>query len=296
MSSNEELVERIQAGEDQDGELMRQLWEQNRRFIVILARRCGKPAELEDLEQEGFIGLYTAAQVYQAGHEASFLTYASYWIKQSMRRYLDNNGTVIRIPCHRRQEVATYRKMVQAFQKRIGRKPTEWEACAALGISLAQLWELVRSGHLETVRSLDKPNSYGGEDDTETLADTVPDGTHMEDGVLDRVQQEELEAALWPVVDTLPDKQAAVVRMRYQEGLTLKQCGERLGCAPEGIRQHENSAIRELRKPSRARLLRPFLPETVEAEAYRGNGVGRFDRTWTSSTERAALQLFGDED
>ena len=70
----------------------------------------------------------------------------------------------------------------------------------------------------------------------------------MEDGVLDRVQQEELEATLWPVVDALPGKQAAVIRMRYQEGLMLKQCGER--------------------------LLRPFLPEAVEAGARRAkNGI-----------------------
>ncbi len=128
-----------------------------------------------------------------------------------------------------------------------------------------------------------------GEDTESTICDLVADQTDATGDILDQVQQEQLEAVIWPLVDSLSDMQSKVVRMRYQEGLTLKEAGKRLGCHLNNIRQHESSAFRELRRPSRASKLRPFLDEEIRSEGMRGVGVTRFNETWTSATERVAL-------
>lgn len=101
-------------------------------------------------------------------------------------------------------------------------------------------------------------------------------------------------AVLWGTVDTLPEKQAAAIRMRYQQSRTLKQIGEELGCSVEMARTHERKALRELRKPSRAKKLKPFFPEAdrqrIYSRAISGTGLTSFEHSWTSATERAALQ------
>lgn len=114
----------------------------------------------------------------------------------------------------------------------------------------------------------------------------------MEGSVLDAVQQEQLKAVLWTLVDTLPDKQARTIQARYREGLTLKETGARMGIAMQGVRQHETNALRSLRQ--KRRFLLPFRDEYISAHAFRGNGAGTFNRTWTSSTEKVALKLAED--
>lgn len=132
-----------------------------------------------------------------------------------------------------------------------------------------------------------------GEDEDCTVGDLLPGSADVEGDVLDRVEQEELRAVLWGTVDTLPEKQAETIRMRYQQSRTLKQIGEELGCSVEMARTHERKALRELRKPSRAKKLKPFFPEAdrqrIYSRAISGTGVQRFEHSWTSATERAAL-------
>ena len=111
--------------------------------------------------------------------------------------------------------------------------------------------------------------------------------------MLERVQQEELSRVLWDCVDGLPDRLPVVIRRRYQGGQSLRQIGEAVGVTTERVRQMEGKAMRELRAPSKAKRLRPFLPEAdrVYSEALKGGGAAKFGRTWTSSTERVALRL-----
>lgn len=114
----------------------------------------------------------------------------------------------------------------------------------------------------------------------------------MEMEVLDRIETEEFKAVLWGMVDGLPDNQPFVFRSLYQEGKTLKATGETIGVSKERTRIIKNDALRALRKPDRRERLIAFLPEAVECLAYHHNGVGEFSRTWTSSTELAALKVY----
>ena len=285
--TNEELVARIQSGID-EADNMLSLWQQNRGLIHAIARKYAAYEEMEDLEQQGYFGLCDAVRCYDPEAGAAFSSYAVIWIKQSLQRYIDDCSTVVRIPSGRRQEITRYRRACAAFERGYGRKPTDREISSLLGVSLEIVKHVKEAAIMEKISSLDTPLN---EDTEDTVGDLQSGAEDVENSVLDAVQQEQLKAMIWPLVDALPGKQPEVIRMRYQEGLTLQECGNKLGLTGERIRQNEVKAFRELRKPSRARQLKPFLDSYIYIRALQGNGVGTFNRTWTSSTERVALKI-----
>ncbi len=118
---------------------------------------------------------------------------------------------------------------------------------------------------------------------------------NLEEAVLDEVEQAELQAVLWPMVDELPGDEPVIFRKKYQQGKTLRQMQEETGRTVSQIRTTERKALAEMRKPKRARELRPFWDDDeIRSGSMKGTGVGQFQRTWTSSTERTALKLTGD--
>ena len=115
----------------------------------------------------------------------------------------------------------------------------------------------------------------------------------MEGDALERIQQEQLKAELWDCVNSLPGQRPAVLKMRFQENMTMEAIGREYDTSGEAVRQIQAKALRELRKSKYAKRLRPFLPddERIYSMAITGNGMGKFNRTWTSSTERVALDV-----
>lgn len=288
---NEQLVLRIQAG-DNVAENMLQLWQQNRGFIHKIVNQYKAYAEEEDLEQEGYLGLSAAVEHYNSDEGVTFLHYASFWIKQYMSRYIKSNGT-IRLPEFMQGRIREYNKMVQKWQQNYHRKPTDGEICHFLDISWEMLENLKKAVQMAKIGSLDVPM---GEDEDCSLYDLIPgsmdEEEQVESMVLEKVQKEELCAVVWPLVDSLTDTQAKTIRARYQDNMTFREIAEDQGVSVEMARQRERQGLRELRKPSKSKLLRPFLPDDnrIYSMGLQGNGVGSFNRTWTSSTERAALQ------
>ena len=289
--TNEQLVIRIQAGENV-AENMAQLYDQVRRFIHSLAWRYRDSGEMEDLEQEGYLALYPAIDGYDPGQGVKFLTYASHWIEQQMRRYIQNNSSSLRLPVHRLESVKQLRRFRADFERENGRKPTEWESCCLMGLTLEEYQERDKLARIGRCASLDTPVE-GLEDESITLADAIADPGSLEEDTVDRLQAEQLKAVLWGCVEARDGEQPEVLRMRYREGLALREIGEMRGVTPEAVRQTERKALRELRKPRYANKLRPFVPEDerIYSMGLMGNGVDHFNHTWTSSTERAALWL-----
>lgn len=286
--TNEQLVARIQVGDDTAAN-MAQLYEQTKRYIHAIAKRYEGSADLDDLDQEGYLALYAAIENYDPAHGCKFLTYAEYWIRQRMQRYIQNNGTV-RIPVHEWERQQEYKKLVNAYVIHLCRKPTRCEIAYHMGLSYKQVIELEKSAWMAQLGSLDKPLSEDGES---TVSDLITDNSvDVEEEVLAAADQERLREALWPIVDSLPEEQGIVLRARFQEGKTLKETGEGLGVTIERTRTIESNALRNLRRSRNARLLRSFLPEESEiySRAIVGNSVERFNTTWTSSTERAAMK------
>lgn len=242
------------------------------------------------MEQEGCLALYPAIAGYDPDAGCRFLTYAGKWIRQAMVRYIQNNGTV-RIPVHEQERIQRYRKLEEGFCSQVGREPSERETAYYLGLTRKQMEGLKESMEIKRVQSLDACFTEDGET---ALGDIIPGPDNVEGDVLDRMEYGQLKVALWAEVASLPDRQPLVIRYLFQERQTLKQAGEKAGVTPERVRIIKENALRELRKPSHSRKLRCFLPEAAGSQAYRHNGVREFNRTWTSSTERAAVKLAGE--
>lgn len=223
--TNEQLVLRIQAGENIAGNMV-QLWEQTKDFISQQARRYRGAAELEDLEQEGFLGLCRAVDNYVPSQEAKFLTYAAFWIKQGMVRYIHDNGSTIRIPSGRLENVRKYQNALEDFRKKYGYEPSEEEISRFYGISVKNIKKLSEAAQMQQTGSLDL--CLADDSDT-TVGDTVPDPVDLERSILDDMQQKQLRETLWPLVDDLPGDGPAVIRYRYYDCLTREETGNRLG-------------------------------------------------------------------
>lgn len=281
--TNEELVIRIRAGIDA-AENSAQLYEQNRGFIAMIASKYRGYAEFDDLMQEGYLGLSAAVDHWEQSEGVPFISYAAFWIRQGMRRYIEHNSPV---SIGMYQKISQYKKFHSWFEQNYGREPAEAESCRFLGVSSKVFHSILDGGNKANIASLDKPI---GEEGDCTAGELITARHDVEGDALDRVQQEQLKAVIWPLVDALPEKQAAVIRLRYQEGLTLKEAGKRTGTTIEGARQCQVNGLRELRKPSKAKKLRPFIQDYIDTHAY-GGSLGSFQRTWTSSTEYAALGL-----
>ena len=285
--SNEELVIKIQNGID-TAENMLKLWEQTKKFISMIAKKYSTYAELEDLEQEGYLALYKAIDGYKQEEGIPFISYAAYWIKQNMRRYIENNNSTIRIPVHRYEDFLTYRRVTNIFYQEHGRKPTQNEIASAMGVSLKKVIQIECDLLMGQTGSIDMPI---GEDEEDVVGNLIPGNDNIETEVLDRVEFEQLKIVLWGMVDTLPKQQGDVLHQKYQQGRKLREIGEDIGVSDSYVRQLEGKALWSLGHSKNARVLRSFLPEIAECTAYRHNGVSEFNRTWTSSTERAVLKM-----
>lgn len=286
--TNEQLVTLIKSKIDTADNMLK-LWQQNQGFIWKIANIYKGYEDIEDLKQQGYIGLCDAVQGYHPEENVPLINYAVFWIRQSMERYIENCGSIVRLPSHEKQRQRKYKKLIHDFEVQIGRKPTDWEICHYMQISYKVLEEMKNNAKMGQIGSLD---NYIGEDGDNTVGDMVPGDMDVEGLVLDKVEKEELKEMLWSMVDDLPGNQSQVLHSLFQEGNTLKVTGKKIGVTPERIRVIRQNALKELRKPSRKRMLIAYLPEAMECIAYHHNGVAEFNRTWTSSTELAALRIY----
>lgn len=286
--TNEQLVTLIKNGIDVSDNMLK-LWQQNQGFIWKIANIYKGYEDIEDLKQQGYIGLCDAVQGYHPEENVPFINYAALWIRRSMKRYIENNGKIVRVPTHEWEKQAIYKKILREFELMTGINPSDAEICRYMGISYNELEGIKQAAQMSNIGSLD---IHIGDEGDSTIGDFVHGNDDVESSVLDEIEKEELKEMLWSMVDELPGNQPQVLRSLFQEGKTLKVTGEKIGVTPERIRVIRQNALKELNKPSRKRMLIAYLPEAMECIAYHHNGVDEFNRTWTSSTELAALRIY----
>ena len=283
---NEQLVARIQGG-DNESENMLQLWKQNKGFIATIARKYSAGAEMEDLEQEGYIALCEAVQHYDPDRGMSFIGYAAFWIKRRMRICADNSRTV-RLSFNAGDEVRQYQKIMREYRQEYGCDPSDRELCGFLYVSREKLDQIRKAAQMGNIRSLDEP--VQGMDGDISIGDTVASGEEMEEDTIREIDKERMKRELWLAVDQLPGDLPAAVRLRYENGLTLEKTGQALGVNRERARQLESKAMRILRQPHRCRTFRAYFEEYLSAAPIHHVGVRRYLETWESEVEREALR------
>ena len=235
-----ELSKRIEQG---DLEAKERMINSNLRLVVANAKKYqGQDLPLLDLIQEGIFGLIRASEKFDWRKGYKFSTYATFWIRQAIQRGLANRSRTIRIPVHIGQRERKIVRAERELSSKLGRDPTEDEISATSDVPVEQIREVRDAAR--TITSLDRP--VGEEGDT-SLGDLLESG---DEGPEEEVEVSLREEALRAAVDTLPEREREVVKLRYGidggEPTPLRETGRILGLSPERVRQVEAEALRRL--------------------------------------------------
>ena len=237
-----ELAERVAAGDPYAREHMVKA---NLRLVVNIARGyLGKGLNLEDLIEEGNLGLMRAVEGFDGHMETRFSTYASYWIKQSIRRAVMNSGKPIRLPAYMVSLLSKWKRASAVLTDRLGRPPTPDEIGKALKLSKKKVGIVTKAIRVNNLTH----HSDGPDDDKMVIDDVLTDDRSRAPEDL-MIEADDLER-IFGRLDALDDREAAVIRMRFglepYDPMTLREVGENLGLTRERVRQLESLALQKL--------------------------------------------------
>ena len=279
--SNEKLVLLILYKIDVKKNLER-LYMQNMPLIKRWVRPYTTTIETEDLIQEAYFGLVNAVEKYDPSKGYRFTSFAYWDVINSIHRYYENNGRLIRIPTQMLSLMSKYRKFKESYSNSNGQEPSKRDYMDHLNISNSQFCELVKCINEMDCISIDAP--IGDEENNKTIADNIPDSFNLEDTMISN----QLEAGLWAAVDQLEDKMGNIVIQRYKLQKSQKRLAVENNLSRTRIGQIERVALKTLSKRKEIiDIASWFGYDSITSYKY---GVQRFKDSRMSSTEYIALR------
>lgn len=230
---------------DNDPEAREIMVRSNLRLVVNLAKHyVNRGLSLPDLIEEGNIGLLKAVEGFDPENGTRFSTYASWWIKQAIKRALINSVQPIHIPAYMVEMMAKLKQAMRELEETLGRLPSIEELSQHMKMSPKKL-RIIR----KAIRAVNTPTQSGSADGELTINDLVADtNTPPPDELVlegDNIQH------LMNLLGEIDEREATILRLRYglggEDPMTLKQIGQRIGLTRERVRQIEHDALRKLR-------------------------------------------------
>lgn len=281
--SNEELAVYLKENPE-DKARQELLYFQVVNYVKKYINRFFPAADKEDLLQESYFALMKTVKMYDSD-KGSFLNYFTWYLRNYLSRYIyASNGGM----CAMLNELTDkYERTVRDIEN-LGQIPTYETIAERMGVDIKRVKELEKYAERRDYSSTDVSI---GEDKSISLIEQLQDyNTDVEGEALDNVEREELKRDIWECVERLPQNHAEVIIRHFKNQEQYKDIAEDLEISYQQVTQRKIEAFRKMREDARTiRQLRPYL-DNVRGEAFKGNGVGTFNRTWTSSTERIVLK------
>ena len=256
LTADEEVVlaKRIREG---DQLALEKLTKANLRFVVSVAKQYqNQGLSLGDLINEGNLGLIKAAQRFDETRGFKFISYAVWWIRQSILQALAEQSRIVRLPLNRVGSLNKISKTFSELEQKFEREPSPEELAEVLEVSASEVVDTMKISGRHV--SMDAPFVQGEEnsllDVLENDGDEKPD-----DGLMNDSLRKEVQRAL----STLTSREADVITLYFglngEHAMTLEEIGEKFNLTRERVRQIKEKAIRRLRHPSRSKTLKPYL-------------------------------------
>ncbi len=247
----------VAIGETRANRAKKEMIEANLRLVVSIAKKYNnRGLGFQDLIQEGNIGLMKAVDKFEHERGFKFSTYATWWIRQAITRACADQSRTIRVPVHMTQTLSTLTRIQREIRQEEGREATVEELATRMEVSEDKVHKVLKIP--KEPLSMEAPT---GEDEDSHVGDFIEDKTIRAPN--DTATEAGMRQAIEYALDSLSDREAKVLRMRFGIGMTtdhtLEEVGQQFDVTRERIRQIEAKAVRKLKHPSRAELLKPFM-------------------------------------
>lgn len=251
-----ELAKKIKKGGPEGQKALERLVKANLRFVVSVAKQYqNQGLTLGDLINEGNLGLIKAATRFDETKGFKFISYAVWWIRQSILQALAEQSRIVRLPLNRVGALNKIGKKFSELEQKFEREPTASELAEQLDMTVADIHETIKIAgrHL----SVDQPLP---QNEDNRLLDVIPND--QQPAPDHQLMQESLRIEIESLLKTLPEREAEVIRLFYGIGtpqLTLEEIGEKFNLTRERVRQIKEKAIRRLRHSNRCQALKAYL-------------------------------------